>query len=239
VQVSAVLGRATMQVSQLLKLGRGAVVELDRKLGEAVDIYVNNRLVARGDVVMVEDNRLGVGPMTRREGGAELSHGRLLIIGALGRSSGQAARIARARGAVAQVEGVAAWLALRGRRRPGAVRPGARRGWLERSGGGAIAWPVVACGGPEPRPRLRAIRAGAGFLPLPPSRLIAAHAGGGRRDRARGAGPPRPPWPGAGRAGSSPARCRHPHHRRERHRARRCWRATPRPQPPRAGPSWR
>lgn len=60
VQVSAVLGRATMQVSQLLKLGRGAVVELDRKLGEAVDIYVNNRLVARGEVVMVEDNRLGV-----------------------------------------------------------------------------------------------------------------------------------------------------------------------------------
>jgi len=44
----------------LLKLGRGAVVELDRKLGEAIDIYVNNRLVARGEVVMVEDNRLGV-----------------------------------------------------------------------------------------------------------------------------------------------------------------------------------
>src|SRR3546814_6734212 len=49
VQVSAVLGKASMQVSQLLKLGRGAVVELDRKVGEAIDIYVNNRLVARGD----------------------------------------------------------------------------------------------------------------------------------------------------------------------------------------------
>ena len=60
VTVSAVLGRASMQVSQLLKLGRGAVVELDRKLGEAIDIYVNNRLVARGEVVMVDDNRLGV-----------------------------------------------------------------------------------------------------------------------------------------------------------------------------------
>ena len=60
VQVSAVLGRATMQVSQLLKLGRGAIVELDRKLGEAVEIYVNNRLVARGEVVMVDDNKLGV-----------------------------------------------------------------------------------------------------------------------------------------------------------------------------------
>jgi flagellar motor switch protein FliN len=60
VTVSAVLGRATMPVNQLLKLGRGAVVELDRKLGEAIDIYVNNRLVARGEVVMVDDNRLGV-----------------------------------------------------------------------------------------------------------------------------------------------------------------------------------
>ncbi|MDX2102826.1 MAG: flagellar motor switch protein FliN [Alphaproteobacteria bacterium] len=59
VQVSAVLGRATMQVSQLLKLGRGAVVELDRKVGEAIDIYVNNRLVARGEVIIV-DEKLGV-----------------------------------------------------------------------------------------------------------------------------------------------------------------------------------
>ena len=59
VQVSAVLGKATMQVSQLLKLGRGAIVELDRKVGEAIDIYVNNRLVARGEVVVVED-KLGV-----------------------------------------------------------------------------------------------------------------------------------------------------------------------------------
>ena len=59
VQVSAVLGKSTMQVSELLKLGRGAVIELDRKVGEAIDIYVNNRLVARGEVVVVED-RLGV-----------------------------------------------------------------------------------------------------------------------------------------------------------------------------------
>lgn len=59
VQISAVLGKSTMQVSQLLKLGRGAVVELDRKVGEAIDIYVNNRLVARGEVVVVED-RLGI-----------------------------------------------------------------------------------------------------------------------------------------------------------------------------------
>lgn len=59
VNVSAVLGKSTMQVSQLLKLGRGTVIELDRKVGEAIDIYVNNRLVARGEVVVVED-RLGV-----------------------------------------------------------------------------------------------------------------------------------------------------------------------------------
>ena len=59
VNVSAVLGKSTMQVSHLLKLGRGAVVELDRKVGEAIDIYVNNRLVARGELVVVEE-RLGV-----------------------------------------------------------------------------------------------------------------------------------------------------------------------------------
>ncbi len=47
VQIAAVLGTSQMQVSQLLKLGRGAVVELDRKVGEAIDIYVNNRLVVR------------------------------------------------------------------------------------------------------------------------------------------------------------------------------------------------
>lgn len=60
VTVSAVLGKSTMQVSQLLKLGRGAVIDLDRKLGEAIDIYVNNRLVARGEVVLVDETRLGV-----------------------------------------------------------------------------------------------------------------------------------------------------------------------------------
>jgi flagellar motor switch protein FliN len=59
VTVSAVLGKSGMEVSQLLKLGRGTVVELDRKVGEAIDIYVNDRLVARGEVVLVED-RLGV-----------------------------------------------------------------------------------------------------------------------------------------------------------------------------------
>lgn len=59
VQISVVLGKTSMQVSQLLKLGRGAVVELDKKVGEPIDIYVNNRLVARGEVVVVED-RIGI-----------------------------------------------------------------------------------------------------------------------------------------------------------------------------------
>lgn len=59
VQVSVVLGKTNMQVSQLLKLGRGAVIELDRKVGEPIDVFVNNRLVARGEVVVVED-RIGV-----------------------------------------------------------------------------------------------------------------------------------------------------------------------------------
>ena len=59
VQISVVLGKTSMQVNQLLKLGRGAVIELDRKVGEPIDIFVNNRLVARGEVVVVED-RIGV-----------------------------------------------------------------------------------------------------------------------------------------------------------------------------------
>jgi flagellar motor switch protein FliN len=59
VTVQAILGKSSMEVSELLKLGKGAVVQLDRKVGEAIDIYVNDRLVARGEVVLVED-RLGV-----------------------------------------------------------------------------------------------------------------------------------------------------------------------------------
>ena len=59
VQVSAVLGRTRMDIGDLLRLGPGAVLELDRKVGEAIDIYVNDRLVARGEVVLVEE-KLGV-----------------------------------------------------------------------------------------------------------------------------------------------------------------------------------
>ncbi|MDZ4740188.1 MAG: flagellar motor switch protein FliN [Alphaproteobacteria bacterium] len=59
VNVSAILGKSKMEVSQLLKLAKGSVVELDRKIGEAIDIFVNDRLVARGEVVLVDD-RLGI-----------------------------------------------------------------------------------------------------------------------------------------------------------------------------------
>jgi flagellar motor switch protein FliN/FliY len=59
VHVSAVLGRTRMDIGDLLKLAPGTVLELDRKVGESIDIFVNNRLVARGEVVLVED-RLGI-----------------------------------------------------------------------------------------------------------------------------------------------------------------------------------
>lgn len=59
VTVSAVLGKTYLEVSQLMKLGPGTIIELDRKVGEAIDIFVNNRLVARGEVVVIEE-RLGV-----------------------------------------------------------------------------------------------------------------------------------------------------------------------------------
>lgn len=59
VRVSAILGRTKVEVGQLLQMKPGLVLELDRKVGEAIDIYVNDRLVARGEVVLVED-KLGV-----------------------------------------------------------------------------------------------------------------------------------------------------------------------------------
>jgi flagellar motor switch protein FliN/FliY len=59
VNISAVLGKAHVDVNSLLRLTSGSVLELDRKVGEAIDIYVNSRLVARGEVVVVDD-RLGV-----------------------------------------------------------------------------------------------------------------------------------------------------------------------------------
>lgn len=62
VVMQVVVGSVTMPVSNLLKLGRGAIVPLDQKIGEPVDVVVNGRLIARGEVVVVEDDntRFGV-----------------------------------------------------------------------------------------------------------------------------------------------------------------------------------
>src|SRR5262245_61035089 len=62
VTVQVVLGAATMPVANLMKLGRGAVVPLDHRVGEPVDVVVNGRIVARGEVVVVEEDnsRFGV-----------------------------------------------------------------------------------------------------------------------------------------------------------------------------------
>jgi flagellar motor switch protein FliN/FliY len=59
VRISVVLGRTRMPIANLLKMDVGTVVELDRQVGEAVEIFVNDRLVARGEIVLVE-SRLGV-----------------------------------------------------------------------------------------------------------------------------------------------------------------------------------
>lgn len=59
VQISVVLGKTSMQLNQLLKLGRGAVIELERSVGEPIDVYVNNKMVAKGEIVIV-DNKIGV-----------------------------------------------------------------------------------------------------------------------------------------------------------------------------------
>jgi flagellar motor switch protein FliN/FliY len=62
VNVQVVLGSAVMPVANLMKLGRGAVIPLDHRVGEPVDVVVNGRIVARGEVVVVEDDnsRFGV-----------------------------------------------------------------------------------------------------------------------------------------------------------------------------------
>ncbi len=62
VTVKVVLGSATMPVANLTKLGRGAIIPLDRRVGEPVDVVVNGRIVARGEVVVVDEatSRFGI-----------------------------------------------------------------------------------------------------------------------------------------------------------------------------------
>ncbi len=72
VDIQVVLGGTRLPISNVLKLGRGAVVEVDRKVGDPVDIQINHRLVARGEVVIVDDTRLGV-TLTEIIGGDSIS----------------------------------------------------------------------------------------------------------------------------------------------------------------------
>ncbi|WP_249138844.1 flagellar motor switch protein FliN [Actibacterium sp. MT2.3-13A] len=58
--VQIVLGHSRMPIANLLKLSRGSVIELDKKIGEPVDVVINDRLVARGDLVKLEGERIGV-----------------------------------------------------------------------------------------------------------------------------------------------------------------------------------
>ena len=59
-QVQIILGRSRMPISQLLKLSRGSIIELDKKIGEPVEVMINDRLVAKGDLVKIAGDRLGV-----------------------------------------------------------------------------------------------------------------------------------------------------------------------------------
>lgn len=60
VELSVTLGTATLRVNQLLKLGRGAVVELDRGINDYVDIYANNVLIGHGEVVVTDNESIGI-----------------------------------------------------------------------------------------------------------------------------------------------------------------------------------
>ncbi len=58
--VQIVLGRTRMPIAQLLKLSRGSIIELDKSIGQPVEVVINDRLVARGDLVKLKDDRIGV-----------------------------------------------------------------------------------------------------------------------------------------------------------------------------------
>ena len=121
VHISAVLGRASLSVAQLLKLGQGSVLELDRKVGEAIDIYVNNPcLVARGegrrgrrtagrDHDRNHQRRRRGGLKAWRETELRRKPMRLLVVGRLNGQLSNAAKMAMSAGAkVAHVETCAA-----------------------------------------------------------------------------------------------------------------------------------
>ena len=60
IDISVVLGAADLRIHQLLKLGRGAVVELDRNVNDHVDIYANDSIIGHGEVVITENETIGI-----------------------------------------------------------------------------------------------------------------------------------------------------------------------------------
>ena len=59
VEITVVLGTSMMPIAHVLKLGRGAVIELDRSVDEDIEVHANNRVVAKGEIIVIDD-RLGV-----------------------------------------------------------------------------------------------------------------------------------------------------------------------------------
>lgn len=59
VEITVVLGTSMMPIAHVLKLGRGAVIELDRGVDEDIEVHANNRAVAKGEIVVIDD-RLGI-----------------------------------------------------------------------------------------------------------------------------------------------------------------------------------
>lgn len=60
VRITAVVGEKSMPVRELIKLGRGAVIPLGRKVGAPIDIYANDRMIARGEITIIEDDQIAV-----------------------------------------------------------------------------------------------------------------------------------------------------------------------------------
>jgi flagellar motor switch protein FliN/FliY len=56
IELSVVLGRSMMPIHQLLKMGRGAVIEIDTTVNDAAMIYANERLIARGEIMVIDDH---------------------------------------------------------------------------------------------------------------------------------------------------------------------------------------
>lgn len=55
VEISAELGRAEVRISNLLKIGRGALIDLEREISDNIDIYANGQRIAQAEIVIVEE----------------------------------------------------------------------------------------------------------------------------------------------------------------------------------------